>query len=82
MKVCLATRHADADFAPLALLYLKAALIHQLQVRDDDVTILEFTDSTSAGDIAERILLHQPDIVGLSCYVWNINAFRAVCRLV
>ena len=52
MNVCLATRHADADFAPLALLYLKAALIDQRQVRDEDVAILEFPDSTSPDTIA------------------------------
>ena len=82
MRICLVVQHADFLFAPLALLYLKAALIDQLRARDDDVAILEFSDSTSACEIAERILLHRPDIVGLSCYVWNINAFRTVCRLV
>ena len=82
MRICLVARHADTHFAPLALLYLKAALIDQLQIRDDDVAILEFADSTPACDIAEAILLHEPEIVGLSCYVWNINAFRAICRLV
>jgi len=82
MNVALATRHADWHFAPLALLCLKAALIDQVQVRDDAVAILEFPESASPSDIAERILLNDPDIVGLSCYVWNINAFRTVCRLV
>jgi radical SAM superfamily enzyme YgiQ (UPF0313 family) len=82
VRIALATQHADAHFAPLALLYLKAALIDQLQVRDDDAAILEFPDSASPDTIATRILAHEPDIVGLSCYVWNIGAFRAVCRIV
>jgi anaerobic magnesium-protoporphyrin IX monomethyl ester cyclase len=82
VRICLATQHADADFAPLALLYLKASLISQLQVRGEDVAVLEFPDSTSPGDIAERILALEPDILGLSCYVWNITTLTAVCRLV
>jgi hypothetical protein len=27
MKICLATRHSNASFMPLALLYLKASLV-------------------------------------------------------
>jgi anaerobic magnesium-protoporphyrin IX monomethyl ester cyclase len=82
VRISLVTRHADAHFAPLALLYLKAALIDRLEVRDDEVAVLEFPGSVSPADIAEQILEHEPDIVGLSCYVWNIKAFGAVCRLV
>jgi radical SAM superfamily enzyme YgiQ (UPF0313 family) len=82
VQICLATRHADADFAPLALLYLKASVIDRLGVRDADVAVLEFPDSAPPDRIAERILAHAPDVVGLSCYVWNITALTAVCRLV
>lgn len=82
MQIALVARHADPYFAPLALLYLRAALIDQLQVRPADVAILEFPDSSSPDTIAARIVEQEPDVVGLSCYVWNIDAFRAVCRLV
>jgi radical SAM superfamily enzyme YgiQ (UPF0313 family) len=82
VRICLATQHADAYFAPLALLYLKASLISRLRLRGDDVAVLEFPDSASPGDIAERILALEPDVLGLSCYVWNITALNTVCRLV
>src|SRR4029079_924564 len=82
VRIALATQHADAHFAPLALLYLKAALIDQLQVRDGDAAILALPDSASPDTIATRTLAHETDIVGRSCYVWNIGAFRAVCRIV
>jgi radical SAM superfamily enzyme YgiQ (UPF0313 family) len=82
VRIILATRHADADFAPLALLYLKASLVSHLQLGRDDVAILEFSESTPPADIADRILECETDVLGLSCYVWNIAALTAVCRLV
>jgi len=54
--ICLATQHADAAFAPLALLYLKAALVARRQVRAEEVAILEFPRDASADEIARRIL--------------------------
>ena len=80
MQICLATQHADADFAPLALLYLKASLVGRLALRGDDVVLLEFPASASVQQIVDKILQHQPDILGLSCYVWNITTLTAVCR--
>ncbi|HMF96929.1 MAG TPA: radical SAM protein [Vicinamibacterales bacterium] len=82
MRIVLATQHADAYFAPLALLYLKASLISQLQIHSNDVAILEFPESTSPDEIARQILAVEPDVLGLSCYVWNISTLTAVCRLV
>jgi radical SAM superfamily enzyme YgiQ (UPF0313 family) len=80
VRICLATQHADADFAPLALLYVKASLIDQVQVCGEDVAILEFADAIAPDDIAERILALEPDVLGLSCYLWNIEALMAACR--
>ncbi|HKB10473.1 MAG TPA: radical SAM protein [Vicinamibacterales bacterium] len=82
LRITLATQHADAYFAPLALLYLKAALVAGGTCGDDEVAILEFADATSAEAIAGRILEREPDVLGLSCYVWNITTLTTVCRLV
>ena len=82
MRICLATQHADAAFAPLALLSLKASLLAHLDVGDEDVAILEFPADASSDDIARRILDCEPAIVGLSCYVWNIGTLRRVAALV
>jgi radical SAM superfamily enzyme YgiQ (UPF0313 family) len=82
VKLSLVTQHADADFAPLALLYLEATLIDRRLVSGRDVAILEFPPTASPADIARRILEGEPDIVGLSCYVWNVNTLLAACRLV
>lgn len=73
VRICLATRHADARFTPLALLYLKAALVDRAGVSADDVTILEFSPDASGAEMADVIRQAAPDVLGLSCYVWNVD---------
>lgn len=74
MRVCLATRHSTAQFTPLALLYLKAHLVEHGGLDAGDVTIAEFERATSGETIANAVLATSPDVVGFSCYLWNIAA--------
>ena len=78
MTVCLATLHARPSFTPLALLYLKAYLIERDGVAFDDVPILEFTRDSEHSAMVEQILATRPDVLGLSCYVWNVKALLGV----
>lgn len=71
--------HAKEQFIPLALLYLKAYLVEQSGEAADDVVILEFAKTATADEIAAQILSTDPAVVALSCYVWNITTFKAVC---
>lgn len=80
MKICLATVHADADFIPLALLYLKAYLVKKRTLAAEDVQILEFTPGATPEEIAHRVLQGAPGIVGLSCYAWNVRTLMAASR--
>jgi radical SAM superfamily enzyme YgiQ (UPF0313 family) len=80
MNITLATIHYKPGFTPLALLYLKAYLVEAMAYRFDDVTIREFPGDAQAEDVASQILAGQPDVVGLSCYVWNIKTLMAVSR--
>ena len=82
MKVCLATVHANAWFTPLALLYLKAWLVEREGLPRDAVAILEFTKESSQEDIVASLLAAEPDIVGLSCYVWNVKTLMAVAATI
>ncbi|HZR25119.1 MAG TPA: radical SAM protein [Vicinamibacterales bacterium] len=82
MRVCLATVHHNPSFTPLALLYLKAYLVEHDGVAADAITVLEFTPDDKTETIADRILATQPDIVGLSCYVWNIRTLTAAATLI
>jgi len=67
---------------PLALLYLKAALVAQGGVEAADVTIAEFDRTASAEEIAKSVIEARPDVVGFSCYVWNIVVLQDVVRRV
>ena len=80
MRICLATVHKTADFIPLALLYLKAYLVHRTGFPSDDIAIREFPPDAQPHDVVKGILGSDPDVVGLSCYVWNITTFREVVR--
>ncbi len=80
MKITLATIHCNPKFTPLALLYLKAYLVERMAFALDDVQILEFPRKVEAEDVARQILESEPDVVGLSCYVWNIVTLMAVSR--
>jgi radical SAM superfamily enzyme YgiQ (UPF0313 family) len=69
MTILLSTLNARYTHASLGLRYLLANM-GELQ----DVTQLqEFVIGTRAADIAEKLLAHQPRIIGLGVYIWNIE---------
>ena len=81
MKICLATLHANPDFTPLALLYLKASVVDRLGHLADDVAIVEGAAADADVEaLAAHILSTSPRIVGLSCYVWNVQILLAAAR--
>ncbi len=60
-----------------ALRYLYANL-EELQTR---AQILEFTIQQRAIDIAEKLLIPEPSIIGFSVYIWNVEETTAVIDL-
>jgi len=80
MNICLATVHSSPAFTPLALLYLKAFLLEQKSLSADAVGILEFKPGDMPDAIAQRVLDQSPDLLGLSCYVWNIKTLLAAAQ--
>jgi anaerobic magnesium-protoporphyrin IX monomethyl ester cyclase len=82
MRIVLATRHAEDCFIPLALMYLKAALAARGCCAADEIKMAEFQASVEAGAIADALVDARPDVVGLSCYVWNVTTLLAVARLI
>lgn len=52
----------------LAVYCLKAATAYS-----DKVYIREFTINNQIEDILKNIYLEKPDVIGISCYIWNIN---------
>jgi radical SAM superfamily enzyme YgiQ (UPF0313 family) len=81
MRICLATLHVSTHYTPLALMYIKAYMVEREGWRAADIGIVEFPREAESRDVAAAILAANPDIVGFSCYVWNIVTVRAVCAM-
>jgi anaerobic magnesium-protoporphyrin IX monomethyl ester cyclase len=68
MKTVIATLNAKYIHTSLALRYLKAFC-----GSDFDIDLLEFTIKDTPMNIVTDIILCKPDVVGFSCYIWNIE---------
>ena len=82
MRIVLATQHAQRAFIPLALMYLKASVAARGSCAADDVGLLEFGHDATAEAITHALVEAGPDLIGLSCYVWNIKTTLAAARMV
>ncbi|MBB3108710.1 radical SAM superfamily enzyme YgiQ (UPF0313 family) [Paenibacillus phyllosphaerae] len=68
MKVVLATLNAKYIHTSLALRCLKA-----YSQDDFDIDIAEYTIKDPAMNIVSDLFARKPDVVGFSCYIWNIE---------
>ncbi|WP_124727046.1 B12-binding domain-containing radical SAM protein [Staphylospora marina] len=68
MKVVLSTLNAKYIHTSLALRYLKA-----FSGREFDMEIAEYTIKDPAMNIVSDLYGRAPDVVGFSCYIWNIE---------
>jgi len=68
MKVVLSTLNAKYIHTSLALRYLKA-----FSQKDFDIDIVEYTIKDPAMNIVSDLYQKQPDLIGFSCYIWNIE---------
>jgi len=83
IRVCLATVHCEPLFTPLALLYLKTYLVERKGLPDASIDIAEFSlEDDSVDEIARRLLAMEADVIGLSCYVWNVTTLMEVVKIV
>jgi len=78
MKIILATINARYSHTSFGLRYLKA----NLREYENNAEICEFSLDESIQEIAEKIIANNPDIVGLGCYIWNIEAILKVAEIV
>ena len=77
MKVVLATLNAKYIHTSLALRYLKAYCGEEF-----DVEIAEYTIKDPPLGIAADLFERKPDVIGFSCYIWNIEETIAVLDIV
>jgi radical SAM superfamily enzyme YgiQ (UPF0313 family) len=76
MIIVLATLNAKYIHTSLALRCLKA-----YSGREFDIEIAEYTIKDPAMHIAADLYRRKPDVVGLSCYIWNIEETVTVIDL-
>jgi radical SAM superfamily enzyme YgiQ (UPF0313 family) len=74
MKILLIAINAGRQFTPLALLYLKSFLLNDKYLKERiSVDIKEYDLFDEDDLILHEINKYNPQVVGFSCYVWNIN---------
>lgn len=69
MTILLSTLNARYTHASLGLRYLLA----NMGPLQEQTRIHEFVIGAKTSDLVERILAHQPRIVGLGVYIWNVE---------
>lgn len=73
MKVLLISINAKYIHTNNAVRLLKAN-------SDFDIDILEFTIKDSISDMVNQIHLYQPDVLGFSVYIWNVEMIREIIK--
>jgi anaerobic magnesium-protoporphyrin IX monomethyl ester cyclase len=76
MKIILATLNAKYIHTNLAIRYLKAAARPEF-----DPELAEYTIKDPAFNIVSDLFQKNPDVVGFSCYIWNINETIHVVKM-
>ncbi|MEO4054295.1 B12-binding domain-containing radical SAM protein [Solibacillus sp. CAU 1738] len=76
MNIVLATLNAKYIHTNLAIRYLKASARPQF-----DPELAEYTIKDPAFNIVSDLFQKQPDVVGFSCYIWNIEETIRVIKM-
>lgn len=78
MRVVLTTLNAKYIHSSLALRYLKAYCVESSK----DICIKEYTINNNLLEILSDIYGEKPDIIGMACYIWNIDMTLALANLI
>lgn len=78
MKVVLATLNAKYIHSSLALRYLRQFCREVCP----DIAVKEYTINNEISHILGDIYREQPDVLGLACYIWNIEATLSLAEQV
>ena len=76
MKILLAAINAKYIHSNLAVYSLKA----YAKEYEENIEIAEFTINNQTDYILEEIYKRKPDVLCLSCYIWNISVVEDVVR--
>lgn len=78
IKFLLVGINAKYIHSNLAIYDLKAYAGKQEGRFQEGIDIAEYTINCSCAEIVKDIYLRQPDVVGISCYIWNIRLVEDV----
>lgn len=77
MKVIASTLNAKYIHTNIAIRYLKAYAQH-----DFDVELAEYTIKDPVMNIVTDLVRKKPDVIGFSCYIWNIEETIKVIKMI
>lgn len=73
MKTVLSALNAKYIHSNIAIRYLKSS------AKEYNIELLEYTINENPTAIALDIISKKPDVIGFSCYIWNIEYTLKVC---
>ena len=80
MKILLVAINARYIHSNPAVFSLKAAAELQPLPADTEIEIGEYTINHNTEDVRADIYRRHPDIIAISCYIWNITQVRILAR--
>lgn len=78
MKIILTTLNSRFTHSSIGLRYLYA----NMQDLHDQTQILEFSINDAIQTIAEDILIHRPNILGIGVYIWNVGEIAELIHII
>jgi len=77
MKILLTTLNSRFTHSAIGLRYLYA----NMQELKENTEILEFSINDAIQTVAEKLLVHQPDIIGIGVYIWNAKEVQELIHI-
>ena len=77
MKIILTTLNSRYTHSSIGLRYLYA----NLKEFQKEAQILEFSINDALQSVAEKLLINEPDIIGIGVYIWNASLIQQLLHL-
>ena len=77
MKIILTTLNSRYTHSSIGLRYLYA----NLKEYQENTQILEFSINDAIQTIAEKLLISEPDIIGIGTYIWNVSYVKELVHI-